>query len=140
MPYVDLSIDLAVDPAAAAPPYEQVRSQIEARTVAGELPAGERLPTVRALAGELGLAVNTVARAYRELEQAGVITTRGRQGTFVALRGADVEREARIAAEDYARRVRALEIDPERAVALVRQAVGSTSSAGRPAGPGHRRA
>lgn len=50
----------------------------------GLLPAGSRLPTVRALAAELGLAVNTVARAYRELETAGIVETRGRQGTFVA--------------------------------------------------------
>ena len=45
---------------------------------------GTRLPTVRELAGQLGLAVNTVARAYRELETAGVVETRGRFGTFVA--------------------------------------------------------
>jgi DNA-binding transcriptional regulator YhcF (GntR family) len=42
------------------------------------------LPTVRELAGKLGLAVNTVARAYRELESAGMLETRGRFGTFVA--------------------------------------------------------
>ena len=42
------------------------------------------MPTVRELAGKLGLAVNTVARAYRELESAGVLETRGRFGTFVA--------------------------------------------------------
>jgi DNA-binding transcriptional regulator YhcF (GntR family) len=50
----------------------------------GRLAPGARLPTVRALAGQLGLAVNTVARAYRELETAGIVETRGRSGTFVA--------------------------------------------------------
>jgi DNA-binding transcriptional regulator YhcF (GntR family) len=51
---------------------------------AGTLSPGTKLPTVRQLAGELGLAVNTVARAYRELEVAGILETRGRHGTFVA--------------------------------------------------------
>ncbi|KAA8969245.1 GntR family transcriptional regulator [Mycobacterium sp.] len=50
----------------------------------GTLAPGARLPTVRELAGELGLAVNTVARAYRELEAARIVETRGRRGTFVA--------------------------------------------------------
>jgi DNA-binding transcriptional regulator YhcF (GntR family) len=50
----------------------------------GKLAPGTRLPTVRELAGQIGLAVNTVARAYRELETAGIVETRGRFGTFVA--------------------------------------------------------
>jgi DNA-binding transcriptional regulator YhcF (GntR family) len=50
----------------------------------GKLAPGTRLPTVRELAGQMGLAVNTVARAYRELETAGIVETRGRFGTFVA--------------------------------------------------------
>jgi DNA-binding transcriptional regulator YhcF (GntR family) len=53
-------------------------------TVTGELAAGQKLPTVRQLASDLGLAPNTVARTYRELEADGVITTHGRRGTFVA--------------------------------------------------------
>lgn len=51
--------------------------------VAGVLPVGTRLPTIRQLAADLGLAAGTTARAYRELEQAGLIATRGRRGTFV---------------------------------------------------------
>ena len=72
------------DPTVSTPPFEQLRAQIAARVDAGELPAGARLPTVRALAAELGLAANTVARAYRELEEDGVTVTEGRRGTFVA--------------------------------------------------------
>ena len=53
-------------------------------TVTGELAAGQKLPTVRQLASDLGLAPNTVARAYRELEADRVINTQGRRGTFVA--------------------------------------------------------
>ena len=51
---------------------------------AGALPPGTRLPTVRELAGQLGVATNTVARAYRELESAGIVETRGRFGTFIS--------------------------------------------------------
>ncbi|MEV5085276.1 GntR family transcriptional regulator, partial [Streptomyces sp. NPDC056159] len=67
-----------------APPYEQVRAQISEQARSGALPVGYRLPTVRGLAESLGLAANTVAKAYRALEADGVIETRGRNGTFVA--------------------------------------------------------
>ncbi|TQK28455.1 DNA-binding transcriptional regulator YhcF (GntR family) [Arthrobacter sp. SLBN-53] len=69
---------------AGAPLFDQLRTQIIAGVRDGRLAPGTRLPTVRDLAGQLGLAVNTVARAYRELEAAGVLETRGRFGTFVA--------------------------------------------------------
>ncbi len=114
---------LVVDPASHVPPYEQVRSQIEALVAGGALPAGHRLPTVRRLADDLGLAANTVARAYRELEQAGVVATRGRHGTFVAVRGSDREREARLAAQAYVRRVRELGVEDEQALVLIRGAL-----------------
>lgn len=72
------------DPSAPEPPFEQLRAQIAGRAATGELAPGTRLPTVRALAAEVGLAVNTVARVYRELEADGVVVTEGRRGTFVA--------------------------------------------------------
>ena len=75
---------LVLDPQSSTPPYEQVRSQIAAAIESGRLRPAAQLPTVRRLAGDLGIAVNTVARAYRELELAGLVETRGRQGTFVA--------------------------------------------------------
>ncbi len=74
---------IRLDPESAVPPFEQLRSQVAARVADGRLPAGTRLPTVRALATELAIAPNTVARAYRELEADAVLVTRGRQGTFV---------------------------------------------------------
>ena len=73
-----------VDPHAARPLFDQLRTQIIAGVRDGELPPGTRLPTVRELAGQINLAVNTVARAYRELESAGILETRGRFGTYVA--------------------------------------------------------
>ncbi len=73
-----------LDHQAASPLFEQLRTQIIDGVRDGRLTPGTRLPTVRDLAGQVGLAVNTVARAYRELETAGVLETRGRFGTFVA--------------------------------------------------------
>ena len=70
---------ISVDPDSAVPPYEQVRAQLAELIGDGRLPVGTRLPTVRQLAADLGLAANTVARAYRELEAAGLLETRGRQ-------------------------------------------------------------
>ena len=81
---------LRVDGQADRPLFDQLRSQIIEAVRAGTLPPGSRLPTVRELAGELGLAVNTVARAYRELETAGIVETRGRFGTFVARADGDL--------------------------------------------------
>ncbi|MCD4525685.1 GntR family transcriptional regulator [Nocardioides sp. cx-173] len=90
--------DLALDPSLPEPPFEQLRSQVAARAASGDLPAGTRLPTVRALAAELGIAVNTVARAYRELEADGVIVTEGRRGTFIAAPAAPADVGAAAAA------------------------------------------
>ncbi|BBX45955.1 GntR family transcriptional regulator [Mycobacterium cookii] len=75
---------LRVDGQSGRPLFDQLRNQIIEAIRAGTLSPGTRLPTVRDLAGRLGLAVNTVARAYRELEAAGIVETRGRFGTFVA--------------------------------------------------------
>jgi DNA-binding transcriptional regulator YhcF (GntR family) len=74
---------LEVDPGAALPPYEQLRQQITAHVIGGGLAPGDRLPSIRQLANDLGLAVGTVGRAYRELESDGVVTTHGRHGTLV---------------------------------------------------------
>jgi DNA-binding transcriptional regulator YhcF (GntR family) len=74
---------MKVDTGSAVPPFEQLRAHLASQVSSGALPAGTRLPTVRQLAADLGLAVNTVARAYRELEADGVLATEGRRGTFV---------------------------------------------------------
>jgi DNA-binding transcriptional regulator YhcF (GntR family) len=95
-----------IDPASAEPPFEQLRRQIAARVVSGELPAGTRLPTVRGLADEVGLAVNTVARVYRELEADGVIVTSGRRGTFVSPTAAASHPDVQAAAAAYVDTVR----------------------------------
>lgn len=73
-----------IDLRSPVPPFEQIRARIADLVAAGELPAGTRLPSVRALAGDLGIAPNTVVRAYRELEAAGVVRTARGRGTVVA--------------------------------------------------------
>lgn len=114
---------ITIDTLAPEAPYEQIREQIRAQVTSGELNPGTRLPTVRRLAGDLGLATNTVARAYRELESLGVIETRGRAGSVVT--GDGVERAAREAAQEFVDRVQALGVHPDDAVRLVRRALGS---------------
>lgn len=74
---------LEVDTRSAVPPYEQIRARVTEQVSIGALVPGDRLPTVRQLAADLGVAPGTVARAYRELEQDGMVETRGRHGTVV---------------------------------------------------------
>ena len=79
-----MSAQVSIDTTSAVPPFEQVRSQLAALISAGVLTPGTRLPTVRDLAADLGIAVGTVTRAYRELETLGLVTSRRRIGTVVA--------------------------------------------------------
>ena len=66
--------------------YEQLRLHIIEQADQGKIAPGTRLPAVRNLAGVLGVAPHTVARAYKELEAAGVVATKGRNGTVVCAR------------------------------------------------------
>ena len=108
-----------VDPADSTPPYEQLRIQIARRIAAGTLPPGTRLPTVRALAAELGLAVNTVAKTYRALESDGTVVTEGRRGTYVPERPAADADEARRAVTAYVAVARRLGLGLTEATRLV---------------------
>ncbi|AMM19919.1 GntR family transcriptional regulator [Frondihabitans sp. PAMC 28766] len=116
---------ITIDPRSATPPFEQLRVQLLEQVGSGELPAGARLPTVRRLAEDLGLAANTVARAYRELEADGFIQTRGRNGSFVAPQGEAAERQAQEAARAYVDRVSKLGISRAEALRFVTGALGS---------------
>lgn len=78
------SLPIRIDSRSAIPPYEQLRAQLSLLVAAGRLRPGTRLPTIRELAAQTELAPNTVARAYRELERACIVSTRGRAGSFVA--------------------------------------------------------
>jgi DNA-binding transcriptional regulator YhcF (GntR family) len=113
---------LVVDASSAVPPFEQLRQQLVVQIESGELPPGTQLPTVRRLAADLGLAPNTVARTYRELEQAGLVRTAGRRGTVVAEPTLDVDEDARRSTSDFVHRMRALGLNPTETLQLVRQA------------------
>ncbi|MEY9878076.1 DNA-binding transcriptional regulator YhcF (GntR family) [Streptacidiphilus sp. MAP12-33] len=117
---------IALDPASPVPPFEQIRAQVAAAAASGEAPVGTKLPTVRKLAEELGLAVNTVAKAYRELEAAGVVETRGRAGTVVAASGDRSLAEVARAAASFALRAKALGLPETQARALVETALHET--------------
>ncbi|MCM2429285.1 GntR family transcriptional regulator [Streptomyces sp. RKAG337] len=118
---MSLRITVAAD--AATAPFEQVREQIADQARTGRLPIGHKLPTVRGLAEELGLAANTVAKAYRALEADGVVETRGRNGTFVAAAGDAAERQAAAAAAEFAQRAHRLGLDRAAALAAVQEAL-----------------
>lgn len=121
---------LRLEPDSHVPPYEQIRSQIATMAASGVLPAGSRLPAIRQLATDLGLAGGTVARAYRELEQEGIIVTRGRHGTFVekSRRSEEVGRELEAAARAFVVRATQLGADSVRAVESVRLAFESVNA------------
>ncbi|MCW2810576.1 MAG: transcriptional regulator [Friedmanniella sp.] len=112
---------LRIDDASPTPPYEQLTAQLTAQIRRGTRAAGSRLPTVRALAAELGLAPNTVAKVYRELEQEGLVVTAGRRGTVVADPHVEATAEAEQATRDYVERVTALGLGPAEATRLLRQ-------------------
>jgi DNA-binding transcriptional regulator YhcF (GntR family) len=113
---------LSIDPEAATAASEQLRQQLLEQILGGELAHGSKLPTVRGLADELGLAPNTVAKVYRELEQGGAIETRGRNGTFVAWSPDAAERRIEQAAAALVVAARELGVPPERVVAIVKAA------------------
>jgi len=117
-------VNLAVDPSSGVPPFEQVRDGIRAQVDAGTLEAGHRLPPVRALADELDLAPGTVARAYKELEAAGLVTTRSRAGTVVSPRAQPAEVALRHLAEALAARAVDAGVDDATVLAAVRAALG----------------
>lgn len=109
----------------ATPPYEQIRIQVIAAVKAGTLAPGAKLPPVRRLAHDLNLAVNTVARAYRELETDGVVETRGRNGTVVAPYGDPTDQAAQRAATAYVEAVRRMGLPDTQARALIDAALGT---------------
>jgi DNA-binding transcriptional regulator YhcF (GntR family) len=115
---------VSVDSSSPVPPYEQLRASITEAIVTGQLSVGARLPTVRQLAADLSLAPGTVARAFRELENDGIIVTRGRRGTHVRAvppRPPAAERRRRLtaAARLYGVTVRELGVDADGALAEV---------------------
>lgn len=105
------------------PPYRQVRRAIAAGIASGEIAVGEKLPSVRALAAQLGLAANTAAKVYKELEEAGLVQTRGRNGTVVTGRGASVSAKVLGAVERLAQLAHEAGMEDDAVLGLVRAAL-----------------
>ena len=113
-----------VDPHSTTPVYEQLVECVLRDVSAGDLVVGDRIPPVRTLAADLGLAAGTVAKAYREMETRGIIETHGRKGTFIAQGRGDRESSAARAAAAYLDVVVGqLHYSPEESVALVQRAL-----------------
>jgi len=74
---------LKIDPNSSVPIYVQIEDSIHSSIIAGQLQPGEQLPTIRELAADIRVNLNTVARAYFELDREGVISTQRGKGTFV---------------------------------------------------------
>jgi GntR family transcriptional regulator len=118
---------LVVDTTDPTPPYEQLRRQLADLVGAGVLQPGARLPPLRQLAADLGLAVGTVGRAYAELEAAGLLVSRRGAGTRVAA-GArrpapDLRRALDAHADAYVRAARLLAADDEAVRAALERAL-----------------
>ena len=116
-------MELRIDGTNPAPASEQLRLQVIAQVREGVLAPGEKLPTVRALADELGLAVNTVARAYRLLDDDAIVETFGRRGTFVAAQGDAVQQGLQNAATEFARKAVSLGVSLDEAQRAVTAAL-----------------
>lgn len=116
---------LRIDHSTPVPPFEQVRAQLALHVAAGRLTPGDRLPAIRALASELDVSTNTIARAYRELINAGIAEAAGRRGTRitsappvahdVALRSEQLAQ----AADRFALAVQALSVPTDEALEAV---------------------
>lgn len=107
-----MTLLLDVDPRSGVPIYIQLIDGVRHAVEIGSLGSGDRLPTVRALAGELNVAPNTVVKAYNELQRDGLIESRPGVGTVVAQEAGEKTRE------------RGVEALYERLGELVRDAVG----------------
>jgi GntR family transcriptional regulator len=94
-----------IDTKSNTPVYRQIMDQVQAQIATGRLRIGDRLPSVRELAVDIRINPNTVARAYRELGQLGVVETQGSTGTFVRAGEGMPGRELR--EEEYRRGLRA---------------------------------
>lgn len=86
---------IEVDPDLETAPFQQIMKQLQGFIERGELGAADRLPTVRQLAGDLGVAPNTVARAYGQLQEDGWLSSDGRRRTRVASQAPMNDKRAR---------------------------------------------
>jgi GntR family transcriptional regulator len=117
---------LHVDASAPTPAYEQIRAQIARLVATGQLKVGQRLPSIRQLALDLGVAKATVSKAYEQLERDDVVRADRRMGTVVADAPRDpavAARELAAAAQQFAIAAHQVGVDEAAALAAVRDAI-----------------
>ncbi len=117
---------IELDDLSKDPPYVQIQAIIARAIASGELAEGSKLPTIRQLAGDLGLANNTIARAYRELELEGLVTQRGRRGTVVNALVVDPDAEQKRLVADFVTQARALGMDGATTLRLISESLSRT--------------
>jgi GntR family transcriptional regulator len=120
--------------ASDGPLYQQIVHQIKTLVASGRLAPGEELPPIRTLAEQLMVNANTVARAYRELGEEGVLTNRRTAGTYVAAGAAERAREDRLGAlagrvDALLAEARLLNVDLDDLVNLIRRRGGASRHA-----------
>lgn len=123
---------ISTDPKSSVPLNEQLKEQMRLAVAVGVLRPGDQLPTVRELAGRLRLNPNTVARAYRELQAEGLLTSTQGRGTFVSDDAKAVgEQEGRRLIADRLQKASGLaldlELDPKEFIKLAEQALREAS-------------
>ncbi len=128
-------LSLKVDFRSPLPIYAQIVKQIQQQVLSGQLKPGDQLPTVRQLAAELRVNFNTVARAYRILDESGLISTQQGRGTYIWARSAPAksgevrQRTLQELARSYAAQASALSYSPEEIRAALDEALLTTDEA-----------
>jgi GntR family transcriptional regulator len=108
------------------PIYQQIVNQVTLMLASGRLQPGDELPPIRVLAQQLLINPNTVARAYRELETAGILTKRQGAGTYVSDRGSPLARRERLrilrdSVDALLAQARQLDIDTRSVIDILRK-------------------
>jgi GntR family transcriptional regulator len=119
-------MQIHISPNDGVPIYLQIVNQVKYLVASGRLAGGEELPPIRTLAEQLVVNPNTVARAYRELEMAGVVTKRRTAGTYVSEAGSPLARRERLKilterVDTLLAEARQMDIATEEVIALLRE-------------------
>ena len=123
--------NIQLDFRSGIPIYTQIVEQVKQQVVSGKLKPGDQLPTVRALALELRVNFNTVARAYRLLDETGIISTQQGRGTYILdippLERTDKLRQQALSAltRDYLNEARRLGCDPKEIMTTIKEQIES---------------
>ena len=88
-------MQIRIDNTSNRPVYQQIIDQVKRDIALGRIIKNEKLPTVRQLAGQIAINPNTIAKAYRQLEQQGIIVTKAGAGAFVANLDSNLSRSVR---------------------------------------------